>query len=234
MSNENSTLQNIMTGVVGFSLGGILGNFFTYLIVISGIFSRMLNMIPESQPLVRLFTAITSAFIIIGLGGAVTGMINGLSLIRIDREAVRGHYIFGSGYAFAIVQGILVIPIMLSISLISFYNNAPRTQPSAYLIFFGLMGLIFGLLIGLVISLITVRVRFGWRVLLAAILGYTIGGGFLGLALYNVNLISIGTSYTMRALSRLIILTITIYIPSGAALGLAYHWITKKRILLPI
>ncbi len=230
MSDKNSRYRDLFTGVIGLSLGGILGNLFTYLIIISGVVSWLLNLIPESQPLVRFFTAIISAFLIIALGGAVTGIINGLSLNRIDREAVRGYYIFGSGYAFAIAQGILVIPVMLLISLISFYNNAPRTQPSAYLIFFGMMGLIFGFLIDLVLSLITVRLRFGWRVLLAAILGYTIGGCLFGLALYNANLISVGTSNTMRALSRLIVLTIAIYIPSGAALGLAYHLIAKKRI----
>ena len=137
MSNENSRLRGVLTGIVGFSVGGILGNLTSCFIAISGVVGWLLNIIPDSQPLVRLFTAIISAFLVIALGGAVNGVINGLTLNRIDSGAEKRQYIFGSGYAFAVGQGIFVIPTLLIISLISLYNNAPRSQPSAYLIFFG-------------------------------------------------------------------------------------------------
>jgi phosphatidylserine/phosphatidylglycerophosphate/cardiolipin synthase-like enzyme len=165
------------------------------------------------------------------MGGAITGVVNALAISRIDQEANRRRYRLGFGYAFAIGQGIFFIPTLLLISLISLYNNAPRTQPEAYLIFFGLLGLIYGLLMGILLSFMTVRFRYSWIVLLATMMGLSIGGALLGLALYNANLIS-GTSQVLRALIRLGILTLMIYIPIGAALGLAYHFIARKRAKL--
>ncbi|MFC1921645.1 phospholipase D-like domain-containing protein [Chloroflexota bacterium] len=228
METRNSKIRDVLTGVVGFSIGGIAGNLFTYLIIISGFAAWLINLIPESQPIVRLLTAILTAFLVVAMGGAVTGVINALAIRRVDQEANRRKYLLGFAYAFAIGQGIFFIPTLLLISLISLYNNDPRTQPEAYLIFFGLLGLIYGLLIGILLSFMTVRIRYSWIVLLASILGLAIGGVLLGLVLYNVNLIS-GTSQVLKAILRLGVLSLMIYIPIGAALGLGYHFIAKKR-----
>ena len=203
MKIENLRIRAVLIGILGFCVGGIVGNLFTYLLVISGFTAWLVNFIPENQPLVRLLAAILTAFLVVALGGAVTGIVNGLAVKRIDVEANTRRYLVGFGYAFAIGQGIFVIPVLLLISFISIYNNAPQTQPQAYLILFGLLGLIYGILIGILLSLITVRIRFAWMVFLASLLGFALGGVLIGGALYNASSISLGTSQVLRTLSRL-------------------------------
>ena len=229
MNTKNSSIRAVLIGLLGFSIGGIAGNLFTYLIIISGFAAWLVGLFPENQPLVRLLAAILTAFLVVALGGAITGIVNGLAVMRIDVGAKTRPYLLGFGYAFGIGQGIFFIPSLLLISLISIYNNAPQTQPGAYLIFFGLLGVIYGILMGILLSLITVRFRYSWIVFFASLLGFAVGGMLIGLVLYNADSISPGTSQMLRALTRLGILSLLTYIPIGAALGLAYHWISEKR-----
>jgi hypothetical protein len=76
MENVKTKPSSIFVGVVGFWLGGILGNLVTYLIAISGLVG-FVGIIPPEQSLVRLFFAIVLAFATVGAGGAVTGIFNG-------------------------------------------------------------------------------------------------------------------------------------------------------------
>jgi len=90
---------------------------------------------------VRLFFGILLAFVIIGLGGAITGVVNGVAINRIDTGGERRRYLIGAGYAYGVGQGMLIIPVLLLISLIGIYNNGTQDQPQGYILLFGLLGL---------------------------------------------------------------------------------------------
>jgi hypothetical protein len=113
MDKQITKTRSAITGVIGFWLGSILGNIFTYLIAISGIVGWIVGFIPQEQILVRLLFAIVLAFLTVGLGGAVAGVFNGWALNRIDTGGDRRRFMVGAGYAYAVGHGILLIPIML-------------------------------------------------------------------------------------------------------------------------
>ena len=106
MKTKNPKLQDILVGIIGFILGGIAGNIFTYLLILSGFASWVVGLIPENQTFVRILGAILTAFLVVALGGAFTGVINGLAILRIDQQANKRRTLFGFGYAFGIGQGI--------------------------------------------------------------------------------------------------------------------------------
>ena len=231
MDKQTTKTRSAVTGVIGFWFGSILGNIFTYLIAISGIVGWIVGFIPQEQILVRLLFAIVLAFLTVGLGGAVAGVFNGWALNRIDTGADQRCFLVGAGYAYFVGHRILLIPIILLISLLGLYNNGPKIQPEAYLLLFGLLGLIYGLIIGLNLSLLTVDFKRIWGVLLAVVVGYTLGGILLGLFLWRADLFSTGL-IPLRVILRLVFVSLLINIPAGALVGLAYHKLAQKRLNL--
>jgi MFS family permease len=230
MDNQTTKARSAITGVIGFWLGGILGNIATYLIAISGLVGWILGFISQDQSFVRLLFAIVLAFLTVGLGGTVTGVFNGLALNRIDTGGDRRRLLVGAGYAYGVGQGILIIPVLLLISLIALYNNGPKAQPQAYMLLFGLLGLIYGLIIGLIFSLLTVNFKRMWGVLLAFVFGYLLGGILLGLFVWRADFVSSGL-VPLRAILRLVFMSLLANIPAGALVGLAYHRLAQKRSL---
>jgi len=59
-----------------------------------------------------LFT-IVLAFSTVGLGGVATGVLKGCAMNRIDTGSDRHRFLVGTGYAYDIGHGILLIPIIL-------------------------------------------------------------------------------------------------------------------------
>ncbi len=231
MDKQITKTRSAVTGVIGFWLGSILGNIFTYLVAISGIVGWIVGFVPQEQILVRLLFAIALAFLTVGLGGAVAGVFNGWVLNRIDTGGDRRHFLVGAGYAYFVGHGILLIPIILVISLLGLYNNGPKIQPQSYVLLFSLFGLIYGLIIGLTLSLLTVNFKRIWGVLLAVVVGYTLGGFLLGLFLWRADLFSSGL-IPLRVILRLIFMSLLINLPAGALVGLAYHNLAQKELNL--
>lgn len=95
MDNEVTKSRSDITGAVGFWFGGILGNFATFLIAISGFVGWILAFLPEEQALARLLSTIVLVFVTFGVGGAVTGVFNGLALNRIDAGGDRHQLMAG-------------------------------------------------------------------------------------------------------------------------------------------
>jgi hypothetical protein len=227
MEQQPSRLRSVITSVFGFWLGGLLGIIAIFLIAISGFLGWVLGFVPPGQSFVRLLAAVLLVFIIVGIGGAVTGVFNGLVLQRIDRQGGR-RLLLGAGYAYGIGQGTLIMPMLLLISLISLYNNGSPGEPLAYLLLFGFLCLVYGLLIGLIFSLLTINFKRMWGVLLAVVAGYTLRGVLLGLLLWRADLVSSGI-VPLRVILRLLLISLLIDLPVGIFVGLAFHNLAQKR-----
>ena len=222
--------RSVFIAVLGFWLGAILGNLATYLIGNSGLAGWLLGFLPQDQSYVRLFFGVVLAFVIIGLGGAVTGVFNGMAISRIDTGGDRRRYLVGAGFAYGVGQGILIIPLLLLISLIAMYNNGSKNQPQAYLLLFGLLGLVYGLIVGLLLSTLTVNFKRMWGVLLAIVFGYMLGGILLGLFFWGLDSLSPGQVSLWVSLG-LVIISLLVIIPPGVLGGLAYHRLAQRRSL---
>lgn len=225
----NRKLQAALTGALGFTLGGIAGVLAVYLISISGVLGWLLGLIPEEQGVIRLWAAIILPFVLVAFGGAVSGVINGLTLHRIDPQSSRKRYTWSSTFAFGVSQGIVIIPMLLLLALISLYNNGYSKDPRPYVILAGLFGLIYGLLCGAILSLLVVRLRYTWLVFLAALLGFLLGGAALGFIVWRAELVTLDITRIIQALILIVVFTLAFYATAGIFLGLVFDGLARKR-----
>ena len=228
MKNERSYLRGALIGALGFSLSAIVGDFTSLMLFRSNLIEIVLNQIGEDQMLVGLYTAIFLVLAIIVLGAGVGGAVGGLALSYVNTSARRRQYVLGSGFAFAVGQGLLIIPILLLLSVIALYNNGPQGRPLNFVLAFALLGAVYGLVCGLVLSLMTLRFRHTWRVILATTLGFGIGGGLIGYLIYWAQLSAVRSFSIGEIIFLFLALALGLNVPGGVALGLAYNWVARK------
>jgi hypothetical protein len=135
----------------------------------------LVSLVPEGQPLVRLYTAIVLTFLGVGLAGAVYGLLCGLAIHRIDPQGSRRRYLLGGAFAYGVSYAVLLIPLLFMTALFAKYNLGSSRDPLPFIALFTLLGTIYGLLSGLVLALITLKVRYIWLPLLASIPGGSTG-----------------------------------------------------------
>ncbi len=221
--------RNFWVGLAGFILGGITGIVATYILFASGVLSLILKLVPEDQPFVRLLLGIILVFVGLGLGGALGGLVRGYTLHQIDPEGSRRRYLLGGAFSTGISQGILVIPLLLLISLVSMYNAGSQKDPASFIALFALIGGLFGLVNGAILSLVTLKLRYAWASWLGYFLASLVGGALFGLQLWQVGGISAATLKGLSALLFLILAGATIFGLPGGVLGLVYTWVSRKR-----
>lgn len=229
MVEKKSPWSAFLIGVIGFLLSALVGILTGFLFFRLGIFRLLINLTPEGQPLVRLFTAIVLAFLGVGLAGAAYGLLCGQTLHRIDPQGSRRRYLLGGAFAYGISYAILLIPLLLLTALFARYNQGSSRDPFSFMALFTLLGTIYGLLSGLVLTLTTVKVRYLWLPLFASLLGGALGGMLLGLLIWrHVRTLALASPqlqlivfflYVALALAGLV----------GGFLGLAYQGVMRKR-----
>jgi len=228
-SSKRSYSRSFWIGLAGFILGGITSALATFIIFRSGLLSLIINLVPEEQSLIRLLWGIFLTFIGVGLGGAVGGLVRGYTLHQIDQVGNQKRYLWGGAYSTWISQGILVVPILLLLGLMSLYNNGSLRDPASYIAFFALVGGLFGLLNGATLSLITLRLRYAWIAWLGYLLASLVGGALFGVLVWRWESFASAVSRGWEGLAFLILAGVTIYGLPGGLLGLIYAWLSRKR-----
>ena len=168
------------------------------------------------------------AWFLLALGGAITGVIGGWVLANSIATERKGKLTAGSGVAFAVTTGILVIVFLLLIGFIALYNNFNQQRIEQFGLLFGVFGLVFGLITGLLQAFTTVRLRHTWRVILYSTLGFALGGGIAGLLVRFVNPLDGLDTYPILTTLVLLIALALPYFIGGGALGLAYNRIAQR------
>jgi len=134
------------------------------------------------NPVARLVAGILLAFFVTGLGGLLGGAVGGWTLPPLGQGKDRRGYAWRSGITFGVGYGLLLFPVILMVSLLSFYEVA-YTPVFVFGLIFGLVGLVFGSLMGASLGLWTVGRLFrpitGWS---AA--GFGLGGVLLGATIW--------------------------------------------------
>ena len=121
----------------------------------------------------------------------------------------------------------MLVPVLLILAIIGLYNNYSDTDPASFIVFFGLIGLVYGLLSGLVLSLVTVKLRYFWMILLAAMIGFGLGGMLFGALMWQVELFSVSDSLFIQAIVRLVLSSLAFSALAGGLIGMAYQWIAQ-------
>ena len=226
---RNTALNVFLTGLIGFLLASLAGIFSTYLIYKLNLFRPLLNSIPEDQPLIRLYTGIVFVFLGVGIGGAINGLMRGYVLHSIDAQGSQRRYLLGGAFAYGISGGVLLIPVLLILTLLSQYNPGSSKDPLTFLSVFTLIGAFYGLISGLLLVLLTLRLRYIWLPWLASIFGTALGGTLLGAIVWRQGTFLALPSRFLQAVVFLFFLGIALVGLAGGLITLAYQWAAGRR-----
>lgn len=224
----NPNLRNFLIGGVGFLTSLLAGCLLIYLLGMIDFGGWVLNMVDQSQLFQRILALPLIAGLMLALGGFVIGGGGGWVLGGILGTQKRLRLLIGAGLAFALTFSLLTLLFLLLITFIALYNNLTTDPVGQYGLLFGLFGFVFGLVVGLLLALLTVHLRHSWRVLLAAIAGFTLGGVVLGLL---VNVVNPTAGYQTYPILTTVILLLALAAPfffGGGALGVVYGWIARR------
>ena len=227
---ETHYFKSIFLSGLGFGIGGVIGNFALYLLIRSQILSWPLTLVPEEQNLVYLLTIIVLIVLGIGITTGVGGAIGGYSLSLIDPIFPRGKYIWRSAIAMGVTEAVLIIPLLLFTFILALYNNGLDRDPVGHILLFGIYGILFGIILGLIIGFLTVDWRQVWRILLATIVGFGLGGTAVGYGLrlaydpYSIN------SQLPNFMILLPLLSLIVFGIGGLFLGWVYEWVAQWRV----
>jgi len=172
-------LNKSLNSGLAYGLGLTLGN-----IISAWIFDNISMEWLASEGQSRLILGIVLAFSIMGLGGGIGGLIGGFTLETFRRPHRRWGYAWRSAIVTGVWYGILMFPLGLIISLISFYA-VNEIQMGSLVTALMIFGAVFGALVGGFLGAFTVGLRRALRVLSVSLLGFALGGAGLGYGLYN-------------------------------------------------
>jgi phosphatidylserine/phosphatidylglycerophosphate/cardiolipin synthase-like enzyme len=230
MRISRSTALNIfLIGMIGFLAASFAGIFSTYLIFKLNLLRPLFSLIPEDQPLIRLYAGIVLAFIGVAIGGAINGLLRGYTLHTIDSQGSQRRYLIGGAFAYGISGGILLIPVLLLLALLSQYNPGSSKDPLTFLTVFTLIGAFYGLFSGFLLALLTLRLRYIWLPWLASIVGTALGGLLLGAIVWQQGAFLVLPSRFLQAIVFLLFLGVALVGLAGGLIALAYRWVAKRR-----
>ena len=230
MENLKPRTRSFLINGLGYAAGAVVGYLAIYLLGRFGLTTWLFSLVGEEQTFLRLLAIPLIAWLMLALGGAITGVIGGWVLASSMGTEHRGKLIAGSAVAFAGSTGVLIIVFLLLVSFIALYNNFTSDRVEQFGILFGLFGLVFGLVTGLVQAFTTVKLRHTWRVILASTLGFAIGGIIAGLLIRWINPLN-GLETTPILTTLLLVIALVLpYFVGGGAIGLTYDRIALRTV----
>lgn len=227
---QTNHLKSILLSGLGFGIGGVIGNFALYFLVRSELLNWPLSLVPEGQDFILLLFVIVLLVLGIGLTTGLGGAVGGYILSTIDPIYPRRKYIWRSAIAMGLTEALLIIPLLLLTVILALYNNGLDREPTGYILVFSIFGILFGILFGLIIGFSTINWRQVWRVLLATIIGFGLGGAVIG---YVIRLAYYPATLGEDLPDFMVILPIMSFAffgIGGLFLGWVYEWVTHWRV----
>jgi phosphatidylserine/phosphatidylglycerophosphate/cardiolipin synthase-like enzyme len=228
MSRLNPDLRNFLTGALGYLAGTAAGILFVFIAAQLGLVRWLFSLIDENQTLIKLLAIPVFAGLMLALGGAVLGGLGGWSLGSILGISRKRRQVIGSGVAFAVTVGGLSLLFLLLVGFIGIYNNFTTNRFEHFGLVFGVFGLVFGLLTGILQALMSLRLRYTWRLILAATLGFALGGLVMGILVRLVNPTAGFQTYPILTWAVLILAMVSPFALGGGAAGFTYGRLAKR------
>ena len=176
----------------------------------------------------RLIIGVLLVIVILSTGGGIGGFLGGWTLPVVGRPRGRFGYAWRSTITLGLAYSTFLFLAVLGISLLTM-TDAAFLPASDFAYVYAVVGAIFGVLFGLLLGLSTV----GWRrtgsVVLAAVLGFALGGAGLGVGIWGY-LVSAPPGGVDDGFYPLLLLGILIFgFLGGVALGPAYHRLARRE-----
>ena len=222
-TNLQPKFKSVLKSGFAYGAGLLLGNALTILIFQSVSPEWFLS--SENQGL-RLLQGILLAFVIAGLGGFLGGCIGGFTLPSIGAGKGRWGYAWRSGITFGFGYGILIFPLVLILTLLSFYDIS-STPAYVFSIVYGFIGVVFGVIMGLSLGAWTIGRRFPPITRYAAF-GFGCGGLVLGYTLW-VFIFAVTEGQLQFGPWWILVIGFFLFAGlGGAALGKVYHQLASE------
>ncbi|MBP6470163.1 MAG: hypothetical protein KBE23_15890 [Chloroflexi bacterium] len=170
--------HQLLLSSFAYGAGLLIGNVFSFFL-----FDQIpANWFLYGNPAARLIVGVLLAFFVSGLGGLLGGAVGGWTLPPLGQGKDRRGNAWRSGVTFGVGYGLLLFPVILIVSLLSYYEVV-YTPVFVFGLLFGVIGLIFGSIMGASLGLWTVGRHFrpitGWSAS-----GFGLGGIFLGATIW--------------------------------------------------
>jgi phosphatidylserine/phosphatidylglycerophosphate/cardiolipin synthase-like enzyme len=214
--------NHFLIGGSGYLLGAIAGLLVILFLVWIRLGEFIIKLIPESQGLIRLLAIPLTAGLLLGLGGAALGVVGGWAIDRILGLKRKGWLIFDHAVSFGVAVGFLLLLFLVLLGFVGIYNNFYDNQIEHLGLVFLIFGLIFGLVSGLMLAFLSVRIRYTWRIILASILGFSLGGFIVGVGLKFFNPTAGYSSNPTLAVIMLLLALLGMFFIGGGAMGWTY------------
>jgi len=176
--NQKHFKAALISGL-GYGFGFVISAVLIKLIFDSGLLDSVANLF-ESQ---HLYTGIFILFLVVILGGAVAGSIGGFGLVNAIPVEHRRRTILRSAIGFGFGFGIVLLPIMGLLAMLSMYN-AGDASPVGFIMSIGVVGIIFGFVSGVMTATLPERGNY-WRVTAILTMAFGVGGLAFGFGLWN-------------------------------------------------
>lgn len=182
----------------------------------------------------RLAVGVLLAFFISGLGGLLGGGIGGWTLPVIGQKRDHRGYAWRSGLTFGVGYGLLLFPVILSVSLLAYYDVA-YTPVFVFGLLFGLVGFFFGGLMGVSLGRWTLGRHF-WPITGWSAAGFALGGAMLGAAVWQF-IFSMGQGSTRSGPYGWLLVGLFLFGGfGGLGLAIAYYRLSLQgdNVLTPV
>ena len=133
MENLKPRTRSFLINGLGYAAGAVVGYLAIYLLGRFGLTTWLFSLVGEEQTFLRLLAIPLIAWLMLALGGAITGVIGGWVLASSMGTEHRGKLIAGSAVAFAGSTGVLIIVFLLLVSFIALYNNFTSDRVEQFL-----------------------------------------------------------------------------------------------------
>lgn len=217
-------------GGVSIIIASVVSLIVTTLLVRLPVFGLIKVVVPEGQDMIKLLFSIIALVISLFIGGYILGYVYGRLIRKKTILDLKDKFAQKIGFSLGITRGLLLIPFLLLIVLISFYNPGTPRSLDNFLILFGgygaVMGIFSGLLLGL--SIAGFNKNF-FKVIGATTLSYLVAGLIWGYALFRaLEPTAKGEPMAGGVLAVLALIIITDLI-TGGSLNVVFQNIGFKR-----
>ena len=180
MDQRTKQQKHLVAGALGFGLAFAVNAIIIILVTRLQPGLTLARLVNSVQIFDQLLVVLGTNLILLGLEGALTGWIGSKVLGRAIPDWATKRFWRRTAVSFGATQAIVVIPLLLFTALIGYYEKDLSRKPFDMMALTATYAIVYGLTVGLFLGFLTVNWRQAWRIIMASIFGFGLGGFLAG------------------------------------------------------